>query len=197
MKEYADVLAFLNLIQAPEDEVLSALLSAFGPPQPGALVGSWKKSAAFGHSAPSVSAFWTLFVDANFACSKCKSHLRLTIDHVDGNAKNHDTSNLQVLCFKCNRAKVGKTASAVRANVALYQAALALYKETGVVPKNKQIEDRAGIKASGGTYLLKFLRFMSARNSGSASSVANELDEAGDMLVDADPEDPPSGKLLE
>jgi len=175
MNEYREVVTFLNLIGATEEEALSALLSAFGPPQPGAVAGAWKKNSAYGHSAPSTKEFWDLFTASKFQCVTCGSMLRLTVDHVDGNAKNHKISNLQVLCFRCNRAKLGKKNVEARANVALYRAALALYQETGTIPRNKEVVTRAGIRASGGTYLLKFLRFLSTVKSETSTKIDDDL----------------------
>jgi hypothetical protein len=45
----------------------------------------------------------------NMRCSKCnfkaEHKSQLDIDHIDGNHKNNDSSNIQVLCANCHRLK--------------------------------------------------------------------------------------------
>lgn len=177
---YSEVVEFLRLVDASEEEALSALLSAFGPPQPGALRGAWRKNARFGNSAPTTKDFWSLFTSAGFACKLCQSRLRLTVDHIDGNATNHALANLRVLCFKCNRDRVGSTISVERQNVAVYRAAMQLRQIGGSVPSNKDVEKQAGVKIGGATYLLKFLRTVTSGGTATASPPVEDEEQDDD-----------------
>jgi hypothetical protein len=180
MADYSEVLEFLELLNVDEEEALSALLSAFGPPQPGALRGAWKKNAHFGNAAPTTKEFWNLFTDSQFKCSNCGSRLRLTVDHIDGDGKNHAAGNLQVLCFSCNRKRIGSTAKG-RANVNIYRAAMKALRETGSIPRNRDVAKSAGGPIGGATYLLKFLRCLP--RPGAKLQIADEdldIDEEAD-----------------
>lgn len=133
---------FLKIMKIPEDEALAALLSAFGPPQPGAVSGAWRKNAHYGNSAPASELLWNLLETADFRCNECRSTLRLTFDHIDKNATNHARENLRVLCFTCNRKRVGSSSTDLddaRPIVLLYKAAMALLRETGEIPRNVDI----------------------------------------------------------
>ena len=45
----------------------------------------------------------------NFRCASCKQKIikdfQYEINHIDGNRRNNDFSNLQILCLDCNRKK--------------------------------------------------------------------------------------------
>jgi 5-methylcytosine-specific restriction endonuclease McrA len=99
---------FLSRHSISEDDALTALLSAFGPPQPGVIRQNWCRSSYFGNCAPSTGEIWSLFERSSFRCIKCGSGKSLTLDHIDGDSTNHNLLNLRVLCSACNRGASGK-----------------------------------------------------------------------------------------
>lgn len=156
-RDYQSVLDFLSLLDIPEDEALKAMLSAFGPANPGALRGSWKQRKNYG-TPPSTQEIWKLFKDSDFRCSKCKSYLRITLDHANKNAKDDTLDNYKVLCFACNRASGKGTFKSRHPNVRIYCAAMKLYQLLGRWPKDKEIRNEAQVDdLSGATYLVRFL----------------------------------------
>jgi hypothetical protein len=137
----------IDIIGASEDEALSALLSAFTPPQPGVTSANWKSSSRFGNSAPTTKELWGILETADFRCSNCQSQLRITFDHADGDSTNHARTNLRVLCFTCNRAASRKATEDFAAGVRIYETAVALFEETTRFHLIKTLK-RSGVKQS-------------------------------------------------
>jgi len=150
---------FLKITGASEDEALKALISAFAPLQPSALRQNWLRSKDTGNTAPATAEIWQKFEEADFRCVTCGSQLRITLDHIDGDGKNHALSNLQVLCFSCNREKSRKGTGDKDHGLRIYRAAIKLFNESGRFPTNAQIKQRAGVRHIGGVAnLIKYLK---------------------------------------
>lgn len=53
--------------------------------------------------------YWPYRLFKKASCEKCgfvpEHSAQLDVDHIDGNSKNHDQSNLQTLCANCHRLK--------------------------------------------------------------------------------------------
>lgn len=177
----------MKLLKLSEDEVLAALLSAFGPPQPGAVRGAWQKSEVFGKAAPPTKDLWKLVVDADFRCTKCTSQRRLTFDHLDGNAKNHSLTNLRVLCMACNRAKARKGLRQPNKGLLVYRAVMELWGEGKREFTNAEVASRATVdKVAGETYLVKFLKVRLTNTATAADLLAEDL-AADDEIAAEEP----------
>jgi hypothetical protein len=150
----------LSLLDVGEDELLKAVISAFFPCQPGALRAAWEKR---GYRPPgSTAAVWDLFEAADFRCSNanCGSMHRITLDHVDRDILNNTIQNLRVVCFDCNRKRVGK-ARQTNLSVAVVKTALDLAESHGRFPKDAEIAAKIGITSSqlsGSRYSVRVLR---------------------------------------
>ena len=150
---------FLNLIGATEEEALGALLGSFGISQPNATVQYWKKHDAYGKSAPTTQEVIEVFVSNNYKCQECGSQRRLSLDHIDGNAKDHRVSNLQLLCMSCNRAKSKKGTRDKDHQLTIYNAAMELCKELNRFPTYNEVKERAKVEQIGGVkYFLDYLK---------------------------------------
>lgn len=136
---------FMEVTGITEEEALSALVTAIAPPQINAMRQNWRGNSHFGNCAPDTDVLRKLFVDADYRCTKCGSQLRIGLDHIDSNGKNHSVDNLQVLCFSCNRAKGLGVSKNINHGSRLAQAVIELYDETGEFPSNQAIKDRADI----------------------------------------------------
>ena len=145
---------FVSIVGLREDEVLKALISAFAPLQPGTLRQNWLRLSTTGHSAPTTKEIWTKFDEADFRCTECGSQLRLTLDHRNGDATDHSPSNLQVLCFSCNRGRSRKRTGEQDLGLRVYLAVIELYEELDRFPTNAEIKERVGVKQIGGASVL-------------------------------------------
>lgn len=149
----------IKLLGISEDDILKSILSAFVPLQPGVVRANWKSSSHHGNAAPGTAEIWEKFVEADFRCTECGSQRRITLDHIDGNASNHELSNLRVVCYDCNRKLSSKGTQDQDAQLRIYKAFFELREELGRDPTNKEILNRSGVSQIGGaTYLLKFLK---------------------------------------
>lgn len=166
----SELTEFIVRFAISEEDALQALLGAMSPIQPPALRQNWLVNKRFGNAAPSTKEIWQLFVDADFRCTKCRSQRRITLDHIDRDPTNHNVNNLRVLCASCNRAENKKSTQDEDHQLKIYRAALALFKELGRFPTDRQILERAGTKQIGGaTY---FLRYMKMRFEPNAQQLA-------------------------
>jgi len=148
----------VDLLGLSADDVVKALLTAFVPLQPGVLRANWLNNKSRGNSAPSTAEIWTKFVEADFRCTLCGSHRRITLDHIDGNAANHAPPNLRVVCYDCNRKVSKKGTQDADAQLRIFRSYLKMREQLGRSPANKEILADAGVQQIGGaTYLLKFL----------------------------------------
>ena len=150
---------FMRITGVTEDEVLTALIGAISPSQPGALRQNWRRNKSFGFDAPTTKAIREMFEDADYRCGKCRSQLRLTLDHRNGDATNHDPTNLDARCFACNRSKSRKPTQGQDHGLRIYKAIIELYAANKPFPTNKEIQGKAGVKQIGGrSTLVRFLK---------------------------------------
>jgi hypothetical protein len=148
----------MNLLRVKEEDVIKALLNLVSPPPPPATRQNWSRLSTFGNNAPSTKDLWRKLVDSDFKCHKCGSQMRLSFNHIDGNAKNHDLQNLEVICFACNRRVSKKGTLDENQHYKLAMATFDLWNETKCLPTLEQIRIKAGVKQIGGaTYLLKYI----------------------------------------
>lgn len=85
--------------------------------------------------------------------------MRLSFNHINGNAKDHSIPNLEVVCFSCNRKVSKKGTGDMNHHFKLAMAAIELWKVDYVFPSLEDIRKKAGVKQVGGaTYLLKFIK---------------------------------------
>ena len=149
---------FMELLDIPEEEVLQALLSAFGAPSPGAIRQNWTRLTTFGNEAPTTAELQQKFVDADFRCGKCGSQHKVTIQHKDGNATNHKLDNLEVWCFQCNRGDSSKATETRNKQTKVYLIIMQYWKKHKKVPKESEIQKIMGIKTNIDYYRLKWLK---------------------------------------
>lgn len=148
----------IEILGASEDEVLSALLTAFSPPQPSALSGAWKQRKNY-KNPPTGKEMWRLFEDADFRCTKCGSQHRITLDHKDKNSNDSSANNLQVLCFGCNRATGKGIARNKNSGLLAYRVLLKYFREHEEMPTRTQVAKMMGHESVGSyLYLLAFLQ---------------------------------------
>ena len=154
-----DVAYLIELLSLSETDVVKALLTAFGPPQPGVLRQSWRNNKVHGHDAPSTAAIWDMYVKADFRCTLCGSGRRITLDHIDGDATNHVLENLRVVCSDCNRRLSSRGTQDVDAQLRIFRSFIKLHEQLGRFPTRKEIKLDARVQQiSGATYMLKFLK---------------------------------------
>lgn len=150
---------FLNLLNISEDEALDALISAFSPTPPPTVRQNWSRLSTFGNSAPTSQEIWNLFCEGDFKCTKCGSHRRITIDHINSDSTDHAKSNLVLLCYSCNRARSNKPTVDYFHALRIYKSTIELEKTLGVFPTLKEVEKHANVGQIGSaTYLIKFLK---------------------------------------
>lgn len=150
---------FLKCIGATEDEALAALLGSFGISQPNATVQYWKKHHAYGKSAPTTQEVISVFVGKDYRCNECGSQRRLSLDHINGDAKDHRVENLQLLCMSCNRAKSKKGTRDKDHLLVIYNATMELCQELAHFPTYKEIQKRAKVEQIGGAkYFLDYIK---------------------------------------
>ena len=149
---------FIEVSGISEEEALSALVAAVSPPQLGPLRQNWMRQPQFGHSAPDTATLRQLVDAADYRCTECGSQVRLGIDHVNSDGKDHRLENLRVLCFSCNRAKGRGRGENVHHGRRLTASIIELYDETGIIPSNKQILERSGLTKVGRPELVGYLK---------------------------------------
>jgi 5-methylcytosine-specific restriction endonuclease McrA len=147
-------------------EVKKAFVNIFPPLQPGVMRQNWRVNRAFGYDAPSTSEFWDLFTKSDFRCSLCSSQYRITVDHINGDNKDHRIENLQVLCQRCNTTKANEGVRNPNAQVVIFTEFNSYIEEHGEIPTTrqlaKQIKSKYNFKnrpLSGYLYLYRFYVF--------------------------------------
>jgi 5-methylcytosine-specific restriction endonuclease McrA len=151
------IAALLELLEVSEDEALKAIIAAVAPLHPGVVRQNWSRLSTFGNSAPATSDIWQKLVDADFRCSECRSQLRVTLDHIDGDSKNHSANNLRVLCFVCNRKRAKKGIKQPDVTLRVTLAVLDHWRKHKVFPSNQELMQVTGLNTLP-TYLLRYLR---------------------------------------
>ncbi len=149
----------MKLLEVSEADAIKAILNLISPPPPPATRQNWTRLSTFGHSAPTTHDLWAKLEEANFKCQKCSSQMRLSFNHINGNATDHQLSNLEVICFACNRKVSKKGTGDMDHHFKLAMAAIEIWKGRLSFPAMEEIRKRAGVKQIGGaTYLLKFIK---------------------------------------
>jgi len=155
------LIRLIDLLNLTETELLKAVISEFSPCQPSALYGAWKKRA--GYAPPeSTALIWELFDLADFKCTSkgCGSPHRISLDHINRDKMDSSRKNLRVLCFSCNRARVGM-ARKKHLSAEVVKAVFDLIDTQERFPSNQEIAKRIDISPSqlGGTiYFIRVLR---------------------------------------
>ncbi|OGQ45862.1 MAG: hypothetical protein A3I05_08255 [Deltaproteobacteria bacterium RIFCSPLOWO2_02_FULL_44_10] len=153
------LIGVMKLLEVSETDAIKAILNLISPPPPPATRQNWTRLSTFGHSAPTSQDLWAKLEEANFKCQKCRSQMRVSFNHINGNATDHQLSNLEVVCFSCNRKVSKKGTSDMDHHFKIAMAAIELWKELSTFPTLEEIRKRAGVKQIGGaTYLLKFIK---------------------------------------
>lgn len=153
------LIEIMKLLNVSEVDAIKSILNLVSPPPPPATRQNWTRLSTFGHSAPTTKELWKKLEESNFKCHRCESQMRLSFNHIDGNPKNHQLDNLEVICFACNRRVSKKGTQDVDQHFKLAIAAIELWKETGEFQSFKRIRDKARVDQVGGaTYLLKFIQ---------------------------------------
>jgi hypothetical protein len=152
-KELAKLISLLGKLGLSVDDAIEAVVSRVGPPGASGVLSNWKKLKHFNYSGPSSQVIENVFKQADFMCEKCGTQLRLSVDHMDRDATNHNELNLALKCMPCNQGfKHRKTA--------LTLAAIELFDMLGAFPTKAQILERAGQKNIGSYrfYVMEYLR---------------------------------------
>ena len=149
----------MELLDVSDVDAVKAILNLVSPPPPPATRQNWTRLSTFGHSAPTTHHLWKKLEESNFRCHRCGSQMRLSFNHINGNAKDHRLDNLEVICFACNRSVSKKGTKDADQHFKLAIAAIELWKEFGKFPSLEKIREKAGVNQVGGaTYLLKFIQ---------------------------------------
>jgi len=149
----------MELLEVSEEEAIKAILNLISPPPPPATRQNWTRLSTFGNSAPTTKDLWDKLVESDFRCRKCKSQMRVSFNHINGNAKDHSLDNLEVVCFACNREVSNKGTKDKDQHFKLATSALELWKRNKTFPKLEEIRIDANVEQIGGaTYLLKFIK---------------------------------------
>ncbi|MBI5450123.1 MAG: hypothetical protein HY940_02085 [Gammaproteobacteria bacterium] len=149
----------MDLLDVNETDAIRAILNLVSPPPPPATRQNWTRLSTFGHSAPTTQDLWQKLEDANFRCDHCRSQMRLSFNHINGNAKDHRLNNLEVICFSCNRAISKKGTRDSNQHFKIAVTAIEMWKERKIFPTFEDIRKRAGVEQIGGaTYLLKYIQ---------------------------------------
>ena len=150
---------FISIFEISEDDAIKAILSSITPIPPSSTKQNWSRLSTFGNNSPATSDLWRKMIESDFRCEKCGSQIRITFNHIDGDAKNHDLSNIEVLCFDCNKSISSKKTLNVNHKYKIAMSCLSLFLENGYFPENKEIIKHCGIdKLGSATYMIKFLK---------------------------------------
>jgi hypothetical protein len=149
----------MELLDVSEADAIKAILNLVSPPPPPATRQNWTRLSTFGHSAPTTQDLWKKLEKSNFRCYRCGSQMRLSFNHINGNAKDHRLDNLEVICFSCNRSVSKKGTKDTDQHFKLAIAAIELWKELGKFPSFEKVREKAEVDQVGGaTYLLKYIQ---------------------------------------
>ena len=149
----------MKLLEVSETDAIKAVLNLVSPPPPPATRQNWMRLSTFGHSAPTTQDLWKKLEESDFRCHRCGSQMRLSFNHMNGNAKDHRLENLEVICFACNRAVSKKGTQDINHHYKLAMATINIWKEKEKFPPLEEIRKRAGVGQIGGaTYLIKFIK---------------------------------------
>lgn len=77
----------MDLLDVSETDAIRAILNLVSPPPPPATRQNWTRLSTFGHSAPMTQNLWQKLDESNFRCRQCGSQMRLSFNHINGNAK--------------------------------------------------------------------------------------------------------------
>lgn len=97
MTNYKHLEQLLTLLDAKEPEVVSAIITAFAPPQP-YLVASRQHKGEISHNL-----VWEKYVDAEFKCVKCGGRMKLSLEKVEAEGE----VDYEVLCGACKKVAEG------------------------------------------------------------------------------------------
>ena len=148
----------IQLLEISEGEAIRALLSAFASIQPGSIRQGFLRSADYG-VAPDTRTIWNLLVVSRFRCAVCQTHYDLTIDHIDGDGKNIDPTNLRIVCRDHNREANSRGLANKNANLLIYSAIMTLWKRNSRFPSDVEIRKEAGVsQISGSRYMIRFFQ---------------------------------------
>lgn len=128
----------LVILLPSELDIDKLMLMYYVPDSPGNTRHNWKRNPQFGKSAPTEREFFEIHQKYDYRCIECGSQYRICIDHADGNNKNHDLDNLQVLCTPCNMKKEGQTHG---------KKALVILEFFSYMDENKSIPNRNELNA--------------------------------------------------
>jgi len=121
------------------DEFKLSLLSTFAPPNPATTRSNWRRLKAFGNDAPSTEILRSVLEEADSRCQICRGSLRINIDHIDDDNKNHEANNLQVLCTKCNTKKANNGIKNEDAQYVIYSEFWNLCNQLNRVPETREL----------------------------------------------------------
>ena len=149
----------MELLEVSEEDAIKSIFNLVSPPPPPATRQNWSRQSTFGYSAPKSKDLWEKLVSADFRCTKCKSQMRVSFNHINSDATDHRLENLEVIFFACNRGASSKGTIDKNHHVKLAISAMELWKQNLEFPSSVEILRRAQVGQIGGaTYLLKFLK---------------------------------------
>ena len=149
----------MKLLDVNKEDAIKAVVTLVSPPPPPATRQNWTRLSTFGNSAPTTQELWKKLEDVDFRCHRCGSQMRLSFNHMNGDPKDHRISNLEVVCFSCNRAVSTKATVDSDQHFKLVVAAIDLWKEKKQFPSLEEIRIKAGVQQIGGaTYLMKYIK---------------------------------------
>ena len=135
----------LQILAPPPVQVKQELLSLFSPEAPSGKRSNWIRLEAVGHAAPVTAVIWKVMLDADFRCAKCSSQYRITLDHIDDDATNHDESNLQCLCTPCNTEKANGVKNP-GGQVVIFEEFFQYIEDNGTCPTQVQLNKQIASK---------------------------------------------------
>lgn len=144
-KSHKKLLEVMELLEVTEMDAIRSILNLVSPPPPPATRQNWTRLSTFGNSAPTTQDLWKKLEESNFKCHKCGSQMRLSFNHIDGNAHNHGLENLEVICFSCNRAVSKKGTQDINHHYKLALSAIKLWKESSKFPSFEEIRKEARV----------------------------------------------------
>ena len=149
----------MKLLDVSEKDAIKAILNLVSPPPPPATRQNWTRLSTFWNSAPTTQDLWKKLEESDFRCQKCRSQMRLSFNHINGNAKDHNLQNLEVICFSCNRACSKKWTIDADHHLKLALTAIELWKKNWDFPNFQKIQEISWVNQIWwATYLLKYIR---------------------------------------